>query len=481
MRKPNPVFPGSPGRSPRAWAHRLLEASPARVVIGVFLTLTLCFTLLLMHPSAARSGTATPFTDALFTAVSAISVTGLTTVDMATHWSFFGEVVVVLGFQIGGIGALTLASILGLIVTRKLGLRQRILAASDTNLYGSNPRSISSGKQAVGFGDVSGLLFSVALSLLIIEAALTLLILPRLLSDGMSLAHALWNSYYLAASSFTNTGFVPFTDGLDGFATDPYMLAVLSTGVFLGSIGFPVIFALYRYLVGGGWKAHRRLGLHAKLTLITAFALIIIGWVFIAALEWSNDATLAPLSAGDAIMSSAYTSIMTRSGGLGVLDTEHMNGSTLLIIDMLMFVGGGSASTAGGIKVTTLAVLFLAAYAEARGNDDMQAFGRRIPVQVLRLAVSILIWGVTLVLTSTVTLLHMTGAPLDRVLFEVISAFGTCGLSVGFSETLPPAGKVVLAATMLAGRVGTVTLAAAIAATSRKTLYRFPEERPIVG
>src|SRR5699024_2662693 len=139
---------------------------------------------------------------------------------------------------------------------------------------------------------------------------------------------------------------------------------VLGVGVFLGSIGFPVIFALYRYFTGGGWKAHKRLGLHAKLTLLTTGILIGAGWVAIVGLEWGNPATLAQLQPGEAIMSSGYTSIMTRSGGLGVLDTSGMHGSTQLVLITLMFVGGGSASTAGGIKVTTLAVLFLAAYAE---------------------------------------------------------------------------------------------------------------------
>lgn len=481
MRVPRGDFPGGTTTPLKVRLHHLIEASPARIVIGVFVTLTLLLTTALMLPAAAADGQSTPFPDAFFTAVSAISVTGLATVDMATHWSTLGEVIVVLSFQIGGIGVLTLASILGLVVTRKLGLRQRILAASDTNLYGSHPRSITGDKQVIGLGDVGGLLISVALSLIVIEAVLTLLIVPRLMADGTPFPIALWHGYYLAASAFTNTGFVPFDDGLTGFATDPYMLAVLSLGVFLGSIGFPVIFALYRYLVSGGWRAHRRLALHAKLTLITTLILVVFGWVLIGALEWTNPTTLASLSAGDAVISSGYTSLMTRSGGLAIIDPAEMHGSTMLVIDMLMFVGGGSASTAGGIKVTTLAVLFLAAYAEARGTEDMQAFGRRIPVQMLRLAVSIVIWGATLVVTSTVILIHITQASLDVVLFEVISAFGTCGFSTGFSASLPPEGKIILAITMWAGRVGTVTLAAAIAKTQRKTFYRFPEERPIVG
>ena len=481
MRTPRSDLPGATPSSLRTRLHNLVELSPARVVIGVFVTLTAVFTALLMLPASSADGRATPFVDAFFTAVSAVSVTGLSTVDMGTHWSSFGDVVVVLGFQIGGIGVLTLASIVGLVVSRKLGLRQRILAASDTNLYGSNPRRISGEKQTIGFGDVGGLLVSVALSLVVIEATLMALIVPKLLTQGASVGEAIWHGYYLAASAFTNTGFVPFDDGLTGFASDPYLLGVLSIGVFLGSIGFPVIFALYRYLVGGGWRAHRRLALHAKLTLITTLILVVAGWVLIGTLEWSNPATLGTLSAGDAVMSSGYTSLMARSGGLAILDSGELHGSTMLVLNMLMFVGGGSASTAGGIKVTTLAVLFLAAYAEARGTEDMQAFGRRIPVDMLRLAVSIVIWGATLVSTSSVILLHLTQAPLDVVLFEVISAFGTCGFSTGFSETLPPAGKIVLAITMLAGRVGTVTLAAAIARTSRHTFYRFPEERPIVG
>jgi Trk-type K+ transport system membrane component len=158
-----------------------------------------------------------------------------------------------------------------------------------------------------------------------------------------------------------------------------------------------------------------------------------------------------------------------------------MHGSTLLTYDMLMFVGGGSASTAGGIKVTTLAVLFLAALAEAKGDNDMHAFERRIPTDVLRLAVSITLWGATIVAASSILILQITDAPLDLVLFDVISAFATCGLSTGLTETLPDAGKYVLAATMWAGRVGTVTLAAALAASQRRQLFTRPEERPIVG
>lgn len=464
----------------RSWLHTFVRTSPARFAITVFSALVLIWTALLSLPAASNSGTVTPLADAFFTAVSAICVTGLSTVRMAEHWSLFGDIVILAGFQIGGIGVLTLASLLGVSVTRRLGLRQRLLAASDTN-NSSRTTSGSSDRQAIGLGDIGGLLAAVATSLFVIEFALTAFIVPRLMLAGYDFLHALWYGFYLAASAFTNTGFVPLQEGLAPFATDAYMLGVLAVGVFLGSIGFPVIFALFRYAKSRGWRTHMKLGLHAKLTLTTTAALIVLGWLAITALEWNNTRTLGAQGLWDTLMSAGYTSVMTRSGGLGVVDPLDMNGSTLLVLDMLMFVGGGSASTAGGIKVTTLAVLFLAAFAEARGYEDVQAFERRIPVEVLRLAVSIVIWGATIVVTATIILLHMTRLPLDIVLFEVISAFGTCGLSTGVSEALPDAGKYVLATTMWAGRVGTVTLAAAIAATSRRRRFRLPEERPIVG
>jgi len=459
----------------RKFVNFLSESSPSRFAILVFTALILIWTVLLSLPIATRDRSATPLADALFTAVSTICVTGLSTVDMATHWSTFGTVVILLGLQIGGIGVLTLASIMGLVVSRRLGLRQKLMAASD-----SNPLRLHHGPvveaQAVRLGEIGGLLATVALSSLIIEAALTLLITPRLLVAGEDLWSAIWQGFYYAASAFTNTGFTPTSEGLEPFATDPWMLTSLSIGVFLGSIGFPVIFALAR-----GWRKPHRWSVHVKLTLTTTVSLIILGAVAIYVLEVRNAATLGAQEGAAGPMTATFLSIMTRSGGFSTVDIAEMNGSSLLVMDMLMFVGGGSASTAGGIKVTTLAVLFLAAWAEARGDEDMQVFDRRVPTDVLRLSVSVVLWGATIVATASILLLQITKAPLDFVLFDVISAFGTSGLSTGLTADLPDSGKYVLAATMWAGRVGTVTLAAALAATQRRQLFRRAEERPIVG
>lgn len=476
MRGNAPRVERTPLQRLRDATNDVLASSPARFAIIVFTVLIGLVTTLLMLPIASASGEPTPFADALFTAVSAICVTGLVTVDMATHWSVFGNVVIVLALQIGGIGVLTLASILGLVVSRRLGLRAKLLAASDTNAARTRGGPVSE-SQAVRLGEIGNLLVTVAVSALLIELVLFAIILPRLLLAGLDVWTSIWQGFYLAASAFTNTGFVPLVDGMEQFSADPWMLITIAVGVFLGSLGFPVIFALTRFA-----RFRARLTVHAKLTIVTTLLLILVGMIVILLLEWNNAMTLGDQDYANRPLTAFFVSVMTRSGGFSPIDIGAMNGSTLLALDMLMFVGGGSASTAGGIKVTTLAVLFLAAFAEARGDRDIEVFERRIPTDVLRLAVSIVLWGATIVSASSIAILHITKAPLDLVLFDVISAFATCGLSAGLTTNdLPDSAKYILAATMWAGRVGTVTLAASLAAAQRRQLFRRAEERPIVG
>jgi len=450
-------------------------SSPARFALIIFTSLVLILTAILSLPIASATRTATPLADAFFTAMSAICVTGLTTVDMATHWSTFGNVAILIGIEVGGIGVLTLASILGLVVSRRLGLKAKLIAASDSNPLRTHAGPVAE-SQAIRLGEIGGLLATVAVSVLAIEAVLTIVIVPRLLLAGEDLWTSIWQGFYFATSAFTNTGFVPQVDGMAQFATDPWMLSVIGLGVFIGSLGFPVIFALTK-----GWRGKHRMSIHVKLTLATTGILIVIGAIAIYALEWNNASTLGAQDPVVRPMTATFLSIMTRSGGFSTIDIAQMHDSSLLVMDMLMFVGGGSASTAGGIKVTTLAVLFLAALAEAKGDNDMQVFNRRIPPDVLRVSVSVVLWGATIVAISTIAILQVSKMPLDRVLFDVISAFGTCGLSTGVTEALPDSGKYIMAATMWAGRVGTVTLAAALAASQRRQLFMRAEERPIVG
>lgn len=476
-----PSRPGAPGRARdalgRAWddLRDLTTASPARFAVLVFVALILLFTFLFSLPVAAADGQRTPFADALFTAVSTICVTGLATVDMYEHWSPVGHVFVYIGVNVGALGVLTLASILGLVISKRLGLRAKLIAAGDSNPLRVHGGPVNEG-QTVRLGEVGQLLATVALSTLVIEAGLTALLYPALVIAGIDPIAALWEAPYYAAMSFTNTGFVPNADGLAPFADDYFLMTVLMTGVFLGSIGFPVIFTL--------WKHHwhvRRWSLHAKLTMITTTILFFVGAGAILLLEHSNPRTFGSMDAWDTTFQAFFLSAMARSGGFSVVDIGDQYGSTLLAESMLMFVGGGSASTAGGIKVTTLAVLALAVFSEARGRQSVEAFGRRIPSDVQRVALSVVAWGATIVAISTITIAQITHAPVERVLFDVISGFATVGLSTGLTAELPDPAVYVLALTMFMGRIGTVTLAAAVAATSRSQLYARPVERPIVG
>ena len=450
--------------------------TPARFAIVVFASLVALFTVLFSLPIATTSGERTPLVDAVFTAVSVICVTGLSTVDMATYWSPFGHVLVFVGVEIGGIGVLTVASILGLVISRKLGLRQKLMAAGDANPLRIRRGPISEG-QAVRLGETGNLLATVAVSVIVIELAVAALIFPRLLVAGTEWPTALWESIYFSAMAFTNTGFSPAADGIAPFAGDWWFLGALMIATVFGAIGFPVIYVLRKNL-----RQPHRWSLHVKLTLVWFAVLLVGGAIVYLVLEWNNPATMAGMGASDRILNSLFLSTMARSGGFSTLDIGDLDGSSLLVTDMLMFVGGGSASTAGGIKVTTLAILFLAAFAEARGNDDMEAYGRRVPPDVLRLAVSVVLWGATIVAGATILILFINDdAPLDYVLFDVISAFATCGLTTGFTQNANDATQYVLAATMFFGRIGTVTLAAALAASIRRQYFRRPEERPIVG
>ena len=453
----------------------LTTSSPARFAVLVFITLILIFTFLYSLPAAAADGQRTPFADALFTAVSTICVTGLATVDMFSHWSPFGHVITYVGVNVGALGVLTLASILGLVISKRLGLRAKLIAAGDSNPMRAHGGPINEG-QTVRLGEVGQLLATVALSTLVIEAALAILLYPSLVWAGIHPLTALWEAPYYAAMAFTNTGFVPNAEGLLPFADDYFLLGVLMVGVFLGSIGFPVIFTLFKH----HWH-FRQWSLHAKLTLITTVVLFVAGALVFLLLEYDNPRTLGGLDAWDTTFQTFFLSAMTRSGGFSVVPIDDLHGSSLVVGSMLMFVGGGSASTAGGIKVTTLAVLALAAFSEARGRESVQIFRRRIPSDVQRVALSVVAWGATICAVATIAIAQITKAPIGAVMFDVISGFATVGLSTGVTEHLPDPGIYVMALTMFMGRVGTVTLAAAVAAASRTQLYSLPVERPIVG
>ena len=446
----------------RAWLSKQARYSPARLALGTFALIIAVITALLMLPISSSSDTPAPFVDVLFTAVSAVCVTGLTTVDTATYWSPFGQAVIAAGIVVGGLGVMTLASILGFAVSRHLGLTQRMLATQETGTG--------------AMGQISLLLKAVIATSLTMEALLAAVFLPRFLSMGIDPVRAVWDAVFMAISVFNNAGFVILPEGLSPHVTDWWMLIPIILGTTVGAIGFPVIMDVAKNL-----RTPRRWRLHTKLTLSTYLILAFVGALALALTEWNNPATLGAIDTPSKILNAMLAGVNSRSSGLSALDVGAMQTQTHFVQDILMMIGGGSASTAGGVKVTTFAVLVLAVIAEARGDRDIETFGRRIPTSAVRLAVAVSLLGLALVAVSVVLLLSMTHYSLDIILFETASAFATVGLSTGITPILPVGAKYVLIFLMFAGRTGSMTVAAALALRERSRVIRMPEERPIIG
>jgi potassium uptake TrkH family protein len=433
------------------------------VVVGGFGLAVLVGTLLLMLPVAQTGIDWTDPVTALFTATSAVCVTGLVVVDTGTYWSTFGEVVILALIQVGGLGTMTLASLLGLAISRKLGLRARVTAATET--------------KAVGLGDVREVVIGVARTSLVVELAVAVVLALRFWAAyDVSPGRAAYLGVFHSVSAFNNAGFALWPDSLVRFATDPWICLPIAASVIVGGIGFPVILELRKRL-----RTPRAWSMHTKMTLWATAVLLVLGTLVITANEWRNPATLGQLDTPGRLLAGFFQAVMPRTAGFNSVDTGAMLEGSLLVTVVLMFIGGGSAGTAGGIKVTTFVLLLLVIWAEVRGERDVQAFDRRIGERVVRQALTIALLSVGLVTAATVVLVEITRMSTHLVLFEVVSAFGTVGLSTGITADVGTAGHLVLAVLMFVGRLGPITLVSALALRERQRLYHHPEGRPLIG
>jgi trk system potassium uptake protein TrkH len=433
---------------------------PARLLPLAFLLAIGLGTALLMLPAARPGPEGATLLAAAFTAASAVTVTGLAVQDTGTYWSGFGQGVILLLAQIGGLGIMSGATLLGLLVTRRLSLGTRLLAQAEVRV--------------LALGDVLAVLRLILVMVLCVELVTAALLALRLrFAHGAAWGEAVWSGTFHAVGAFNNAGFSLYPHSLTGFAGDPLMLGVIALAVLVGSLGFPVVAELLR--------RPRRLSLHSRLTLWGSAGLMLLGTLGVLAFEWSNPCTLGGMEAGDRLLGAAFHAAMTRSGGFNAMDTGQMSQGSLALSCLLMLVGGGSAGTGGGIRVTTFLVLGLIVWAEVRGDPDVSAFHRRIPPDLQRQALTVSTLALIVVTIATLALLAMTDRPAGALLFEVISAFATVGLSTGITGDLPPAAQWLLMLLMFVGRVGTVTVVTALALRSTRRLYRFPEERPIVG
>lgn len=449
---------------------QIRQSKPGQVIVLSFLALILVGTILLSLPFVTTSGRSIGLLNAWFTATSAVCVTGLVVVDTGTTFNFIGTAIVLCLIQAGGLGLMTLASLLFMIVRRRISLRERLIIQETFNTDA-----------------LHGAVRLVRTALIVtftLEAAVAILLLFRLI-PLLGLRNGLLHSVFLAISSFCNAGFDSFGayQSLTGFVTDPYINFVIMASIVLGGLGFAVVAEI---ATKRRFMAFR---VHTRVVLAMTAALIVVGALFFALVEWNNPATLAggDLNAGQKLMASLFQSVTLRTAGFNTIDQNGLSPASKLMSMILMFIGGSPASTAGGIKTTTFAVVILAAWSVIRGRRDINLFERRVSISAIRRAAAITVLGLALVLAVTMglCLLEQTrhpGITFEQLMFEVFSAFGTVGVSCGITPELHPLSKALLSLTMFCGRVGPLTLSIALASRGRTDKgIRLPEGRLMVG
>jgi trk system potassium uptake protein TrkH len=434
------------------------------ILVLSFLTVILLGTGLLMLPLSHAKGEVTPFLTALFTSTSAVCVTGLVVVDTGTYWSGAGQGIIMALFQLGGFGMMTSATLMGLLVSGSIRLRtQRLLQAETHSLALGDVKSV-----------VKVVFWVTVLTELVLAAVLTL----RFgLGYGMPWTEALWHGLFHSVSAFNNAGFSTWSDSVMRYVGDAYVLVPLMLAIVIGGLGFPV---LQELMVERGQRKPKW-SMHAVLTIWGSIALILGGALIIFVTEMDNPKTLGPMAWATKGLAAMFTSVSARTAGFNAVDIGGLTNESLALHFALMFIGGGSAGTAGGIKVTTFFVLVLVVWSEIRGNPDVEFRGRRMAEPVQRQALTVVALGSATITLAMLLILPMTTLPYEKVLFEVISAFATVGLSTGITAELAPGAQFILIALMFIGRVGVVTLAVAIATNQSRRNYRYPEEKPIVG
>ncbi|HEU5159982.1 MAG TPA: potassium transporter TrkG [Streptosporangiaceae bacterium] len=436
---------------------------PAQVIVTAFGTAIGIGTVLLSLPVATETGTGTGLTDALFTATSAVCVTGLVTVDTGGHWSMFGEVVILGLIQVGGLGIMTLATLLAVLLSGRLGLRARLLAQAET--------------KTPGLADLRRVIRNIVLFSIGCESVAAIVLTVRFMTAyGQSSGTAIYEGIFHSVSAFNNAGFSPYADNLMRFVADPWVTLTIAIAFIVGGIGFPVVFELAR-----SWRRPAQWSVLTRITLVVTGALLAAGTIVLTLTEFSNPRTLGPLSGPAKILAGFFAAATPRTAGFNSIDVAAMRPESWLTTDVLMFIGGGSAGTAGGIKVTTFGLLAFVIWAEMRGEPRVNVGRRRIPEANQRQALAIALLGIVGVAAATFALLHLTPYSTDRVLFEVVSALGTVGMTTGITADLPTAGQLLLTVLMFVGRIGPLTAASALALRERARRFELPEERTIVG
>ncbi|WP_091016630.1 TrkH family potassium uptake protein [Paenibacillus amylolyticus] len=437
--------------------------SPPQLIMMIFFTLIWIGAILLALPISSSTGNSIGLLDALFTATSAICVNGLIVLDTGSVFSTFGQVIIMILIQVGGLGFMTLGVMVAIILGKRIGLKQRLLIQQATNT-----------SSAQGLVKLSMYIVLIAFAF---EALATVVLTLRWQSD-LGWGQAFYYAIFHSISAFNNAGFSLWSDSLTPFVGDPIVNLTVITLFIIGGLGYIVVVDVFRK------RSWRKLSLHSKIVLIGSFSLYLFGFITIFLLESWNPSTFADLSYSERIWTSLFQGTAPRSSGFNTIDIGSMLATSQFFIIILMFIGASSGGTGGGIKINTFVVLVLATIQTFRGGGQIHAFERKIAEETVMRALAVVLSSLAFVLGISI-LLSISEGILENhfldVLFEATSAFSTTGLSMGLTSELSVTGKIIVSITMFAGRLGPLTLAFALAQKKRTSKIGYAEDHVLIG
>ncbi len=440
------------------------KITPFQILITYYSVAILISFLLLRLPGVHLEGVHVSFLDSLFTAVSAVSVTGLTTVTVAETYSSFGLAMILLILQFGAIGIMSIGTFLWLLFGKKIGMRERQLIMIDNNQY--------------NLSGVVALIRQIAKLLFMIEFTGAFILTVHFKRYFATWEEAAINGVFAAISATTNGGFDITGMSLLPFHHDYFIQFVCMILIFLGAIGFPVLIEVKAYLTKK--DPAFRFSLFTKVTTFTYVALFVFGSVVIFIIE--SFQSFKGMRWHEAAFTAMFQSVSTRSAGLTTFDVTSFNEATQLFMSALMFIGASPSSVGGGIRTTTFAIVILFLIAFSRGHSEIQIFNREIHVIDVYRSFAVLIFAIIMVLGAAMVLfITETQATMMEVIFEITSAFGTCGMSLGITGDLTAFGKMVIMVLMFVGRVGLISFLYSIGGSAQKKKYHYPKERIIIG
>ena len=441
----------------------------SRTICLGFIAVIALGALLLLMPFSTSDGTWSDPITALFTSTSAVCVTGLSVVDVGKYYSFWGQFFLVLLVQVGGLGYMTATTFLLLLLGRRFGLKDKI--------------AIQQSLDKSGLDGVVQLVQSILATTILFELTGVFLLMPVFVpQDGFK--DGLWSSVFHSVNAFNNAGFSLYSDNLIGYIGSPLINFTIGGLIIFGGIGYQVIMEMYLWLRDRFYKSPicTVFSLNFKVVTSTTAVLLILGTIAFLLMEYNNPETFGPLNFPQKVMAAWFQSVTPRTAGFNTIDIGKMSETALFLTIALMFVGASPGSTGGGIKTTTFRILFSCTAAVLEGKDQVQCYQRQIPIALILKTISVA-FGSLMVVIASATLVELANPELEfmQVLFEVVSAFGTVGLSTGITAKVSAIGKLILIATMYIGRVGVLLLMSVAVGDPKPTTFKYPEESLLVG